>query len=242
MTARRLPKFLAAVLAPSTLIAVACGSGSGSKLDSGIHIVPDSPGSGTPDAPGSGGCTASTSYSNPSFNGSNSGAINFQPGQLGSGAPHVEGFDGMLNADAMPDDLHIELWGMTGAFGTQDIKTGTFQLSGSDLDYATCGICVLVQTDIHMQGSGFAQTDDYMATGGSVTLTSVGTNGTGTLSGTLSNVQLTHVTIDPQSFESTPVGDCNTTISSASFSGTLMAGMFTAPPHPVTVTLHHRYQ
>src|SRR5262249_5778526 len=120
-----------------------------------------------------------------------------------------------------------------------------YQLTGDDLQYAQCGICVLVNTDLHMQGSGIAETDDYMATSGSVTLTSVGTNGSGTLSGSISNVQFTHVTIGSDG-TSTPVGDsCNTTIANASFSATLQAGMaFTndGVQHPMQLTLRHRYR
>jgi hypothetical protein len=235
--ARSLPKLLVAVLTPGALYAIACGPGGGSKTDSGIHLVPDS---SKMDASGSGmgTCTAAASY--PGAIGSN-GAVNLPAVASGSNAhPHIELFDGLLNTESMPDDLHVELWAQSGGFGANDIKTGTYQITGAELNYETCGICVFVNTDLHQSGSDVAITDNYLATSGSVTLTSVGTNGSGTLAGSISNVMFTHVTLDPNSGSSTPVGDCNTMISSATFSATLQAGMFQGTSAPLVLRNRHR--
>lgn len=118
-------------------------------------------------------------------------------------------YTGDLNAD--PDVLDVEIYAGFGVF-TNGIKTGTFNLTGAELDYATCGLCVLVLTDT----SGGSATDTYMATGGTVTIDTISPT---TISGSLSNVTFTHVTIDANTFESTPVGDgCNSSISSLSIS------------------------
>lgn len=135
-------------------------------------------------------------------------------GGLIGGSQDVYQYTGTLNAD--PDNLDIEMYTGFGVFSS-GIHTGTFKLTGADLDYATCGLCVLVLTD----SSGGSPTDTYMATGGSVTITSLQP----TLTGTLDNVTFTHVSIDPNTFESTSVGDgCNSSIASLAISA------------PVTVT------
>ncbi len=135
-------------------------------------------------------------------------------GGLIGGSQDVYQYTGTLNSD--PDNLDIEMYAGFGVFSS-GIHTGTFKLSGAELDYATCGLCVLVQTD----SSGGSPTDTYMATGGSVTITSLQP----TLAGTLDNVTFTHVNIDPNTFESTSAGDgCNSSIASLAISA------------PVTVT------
>jgi hypothetical protein len=50
--------------------------------------------------------------------------------------------------------------------------------------------------------------DAYMATGGTLTITSL----TPTITGKVSNATFTHVTIDEKSAESTPVGDCDSAV------------------------------
>lgn len=126
---------------------------------------------------------------------------------FGGGAQDSYVYNGDLNAN--PDVLSLELYTGFGIF-TNGIKTGTFNLTGQELNYATCGLCVLV----YVNASSSAP-DPYMATGGTVTITSLQP----TLTGTLSNVTFTHVTIDQNSFQSTPVGDgCSSSIASVSIS------------------------
>ena len=98
---------------------------------------------------------------------------------------------GDLNADAAPDVLLIDLYEGYGAFAsgwpTQPV---TIQLVGEEIDYSTCGACILGLTDYTADGP---TGDPYMATSGTLTLM---TTGPTTLKGTLTNVKLSHVTID----------------------------------------------
>ena len=71
-----------------------------------------------------------------------------------------------------------------------------------------------------------AAVDTYWVTGGSVTLTAVGSGSgsagvTGTLTGSVSNLTFTHVNIDNMG-TTTAVGDCNSKLESMAFSGTIM--------------------
>ena len=52
-----------------------------------------------------------------------------------------------------------------------------------------------------------------MATGGTLNIMGVSPN----LRGTLSNVTFTHVMIDADTYRSTPVGDCESTLTSMDF-------------------------
>jgi hypothetical protein len=221
VTARRLPKFLAAVLAPSTIYVIACGPGGGTKIDSGIHIVPDSPtGSGTPDAPnGSGACTADGTYAPPAFGSNNSQATNY-PADQTMMAPHEQVLIGPMNGD--PDALAVFLFAGFGGFGSGDIANGTYTITGDDAAWSTCGICLVVATNIGSDGS---VTDYYTANSGTLTLTSV----TGHLAGSISNASFIHVAAGSNSQPSDPpaVDSCTTSVSSASFNTPLMAGSAT---------------
>lgn len=100
----------------------------------------------------------------------------------------------------------IELYNGFGVFGA-GITTGTYTLTGDELDYATCGVCVRLYTE--------ADPDDgYLATGGTVTVTALSPN----LVVDLSDLTFEHVTIDPTTFASTPHADsCTSTMTSAPF-------------------------
>jgi hypothetical protein len=114
-----------------------------------------------------------------------------------------------LNTGALPDYLQLELYEGMGPF-IGGFVTGTFPLTGSELQYATCTLCVRLFGDTDSNG---APAQFYMATGGTVTLSSV----SGYLTGSLSGVSFEHVTID-SSYNSTPVGDgCTSYVSSMSF-------------------------
>lgn len=128
-------------------------------------------------------------------------------GGIIGGPSDVYLYNGTLDVNS--DLLDIEVYAGYGVF-TGGVHTGQFKLGASDLNYGTCGLCVLVYAN--------GQNDPYMATGGTVTFTSF----QGTFAGTLSNMTFTHVSIDPNSFQSTPVGDgCNTSIPSLSFSSSV---------------------
>jgi hypothetical protein len=78
---------------------------------------------------------------------------------------------------------------------------GTFDLSG--MNYADCGLCLLVLADCaDAQGTGC--TKYFYADEGSVTISQFGQDG-GVFSGSMSNVIFKEVTIDSETFTSTPV-------------------------------------
>ncbi len=194
--------------------ATAC-SGGGDNKDGGTGDAAPETGkkpldSGTPDASDAGvTCTA-----NPSYTESLSGeTANYTPTPADAGADAgPEDFyiyQGAFNTDQ--DVLDIELYDGFGAFTSSGIVPGTYNLTGDDLDYATCGLCVLIIGD-QTQSSG----DPYMATSGSITITSV--SPTGTFAGTGTNLKFQHVSI-AQDNTMTPVNDgCKSSVASVSFS------------------------
>jgi hypothetical protein len=95
-----------------------------------------------------------------------------------------------LNEDASPDLLHLELYAGNGVFRGGSVHPGSFTLSGAELAYDTCGVCVLVQVNRHpdtLEPEAY-----YMPVSGQVTLTRVDSG----LTGTLDDITLRHVRID----------------------------------------------
>jgi hypothetical protein len=91
-----------------------------------------------------------------------------------------------LNMD--PDSVQIELWDGYGGL-VEGLKAGTYMISGEDTDYTTCGVCVMVYANgMPWPEEGEPQGDWYMATSGTVELTSV----SGKLTGSLTNATLRH--------------------------------------------------
>ena len=123
----------------------------------------------------------------------------------------------------VPGDLfYLELYADYGAYAGGPVRTGSVTISGDETQYADCGACARVLTDAQADGN---YTDDYLATGGTVNVTATATAVGQTLSGSISNLALTHVTIlDAAPYTSTPAGDnCNTMIMNGTFSGMTMA-------------------
>ena len=98
-------------------------------------------------------------------------------------------------------------------FGTTIAPMANIDLSGQS-QFKTCGACVLVLARVGTDGS--AQ-QIYLATAGTLTITAVSPN----ITGTMSNVTFQHVTIDPSTTISTRVDDCVTSVTSASFNTTV---------------------
>lgn len=120
---------------------------------------------------------------------------------------------GELNAAVPPDQLAIELFEV-GPY-ENGFTTGPVQITGDETNYATCAACVLIYADRNVNDPDEIG-QYYMAKSGTITLTSV----EGRLTGTLSNVALDRVTIDANNgWVSTPTGDCEATIASATFDG-----------------------
>src|SRR5687768_11440650 len=72
--------------------------------------------------------------------------------------------------NAPTDIVQLELWDGQGAFAGGVVRTGTFPITGAELSYTTCGVCLRAVGD---KGTAAAKT--YFATGGTVEITSVGT-------------------------------------------------------------------
>jgi hypothetical protein len=106
--------------------------------------------------------------------------------------------------------VRIQLAHGYGVFTSMAIAPGTYNLSGAELDYATCGACVFLHVD-----SVTTPYDIYMATGGTLDVTSI----SGTFSGTISNATFTHSKVNGGSLHSAPFGDgCSSAITSVPFS------------------------
>lgn len=129
-----------------------------------------------------------------------------------------------LDAPAQPGDrLEIQLFNGYGVFQT-GIAPGTYTIEGAELDFQTCGLCVLIRGDVDPTTNKGRQ--DLFATGGTVTIDEVGPSGSGRFRGSLEAVTLQHVWIDPNTFHVEPVDDgCTTSIASASWDVPIAAGM-----------------
>lgn len=99
--------------------------------------------------------------------------------------------------------LQIELYKGTGVFSNGNIRTGTFEVEGDALNYATCGVCTL----LYAGGPDDAQA--YFVTAGSITIESISPQ----FSASGTRLTLVPVTIDSNNYTSTIVpGGCPVTI------------------------------
>lgn len=133
---------------------------------------------------------------------------------------------GDLNEDALPDWFWLELYeGPPPGFTTPKFPATTpftVQLAGGELSYGTCSTCVSLTTDVDVEASQteLVYVDDYFATGGSVTFTTLtATN----IAGTLNNVTFAHVDFDDMGTPVPNASGCTSTIATASFDGMVMA-------------------
>lgn len=205
-------KYSMFAVATTSLLTIALGCGGDD--DGGKVLIPDaSTGGGSADAPGV-SCYVANTYA-PTF-----GAGEQFAEYDGAGTDRTATWGAYVNADAMPDALQLELYAGIGAFQGTDIVPKSITLSGVELNYKTCSVCVRLFADTTQTSTAA----EYFATGGTVELTS--TNGN--LTGTLTNVTMEKVTV-AQDFTSTPVGDgCTTTITSLAFNAPLEMATATA--------------
>ena len=110
------------------------------------------------------------------------------------------------------DYVQLELWDGQGAFTGGTVRTGTFQITGAELAYGTCGVCLRAVGD---KATAAAKT--YFATAGTVEVTAVGAAGT-TLSAKITNATFAEVNTMNQKV---PNG-CATTLAGATVSGTVV--------------------
>lgn len=152
-------------------------------------------------------CLAAEGYGNATL--TNQGAAQVPP-EDGMPSEFMYMF-GDLNADAMFDAFYMELAAGYGAFTDTPIAPGTYELSGEESDYATCGVCAEIDADINDEGE---ISQIYFANGGSITINSITPN----LSGTITNATFVHSNFDPDDGTTTPhQSGCQTTLTSASF-------------------------
>jgi len=183
----------------ASLFLVACGGGE-SRPDASLIVQPDAP----TDAPKPCGATASYGTVTP---------MDEIATRSADTNPSEIFYDAAMNQDPKFDNLSLQLFKGLGAYTTGEIVPGIVALSGPETNYETCGACVLIYVDLDPDNE-FADDGVYMATGGTINLTSLSPN----IRGTLSNVSFTHVTVDPDNnYRSTPVGDCDSTLMSMAF-------------------------
>ncbi|HEY5934777.1 MAG TPA: hypothetical protein VIU61_09085 [Kofleriaceae bacterium] len=102
-------------------------------------------------------------------------------------------------AATIPSSSHVvqlELWPNRGAFAGGLVTTGTFQIAGADLDFATCGLCLRALGD-----KGGANQTEFFATSGTVEVTAVAPTADAPFEATITNatfieVNADHVAID----------------------------------------------
>ncbi len=167
------------------------------------------------DGSGSTACTAASSYASLG----NLGAAVDHPA-TGSAAQYQTLYSTVGSADAI-----VALFEAGGTKWPQMVAPGTFTIDATDGDLGTCDLCFLLSPggwDMTAMTLGVKDlTDVYIATAGTVTITATGTAGSGSghqLLGTVSNLQLKHVSIDTTSGVQTDLPDgCTTSIGSGGF-------------------------
>lgn len=114
-----------------------------------------------------------------------------------------------LQADAPRDVIELELYDGNGVFAA-GLKPGTYEIQGNDLDLKYCNLCVRFYDQRNIYGGDRGW---YMATGGTLTLTSVEDN----LTGSLTNVTFLH-SYQENSGHSVPWEDgCTTKVDKVEF-------------------------
>lgn len=185
---------------------VACGGGGGGDGDD-VVLQPDAEVVDQPDAePPAPVCLAEASYG--------AATLGQQAAQSQGPAatPDVEAGFATIGGDTAPVDIiQLELYKGFGVFTGGEIVPGTYTIAGDELNYATCGVCPRIFTDCTDTACADQQ---FYATGGTVTITSITPN----LTFTVQDLTFVEVTIDETTFQSTPVPNgCSTAVTSASF-------------------------
>ena len=94
-----------------------------------------------------------------------------------------------------PDQIIVELWDGFGAFLNTTVAPGTYQISGDDTSYETCGICVLELANVD---SSDTPTHMLIAQTGTVIVHAVGTTVGAELDAEVTDA--TFEEIDPSSY------------------------------------------
>jgi hypothetical protein len=196
------------------LVAAACGGG---KKDPPLMVIDGPP--QQMDAPAV-TCTAPASVAalmNPFYD------YTADNDTMTTGNQETYFWGGDLNTDTLVDWLNIGLYeGPPPGFTTANFPATPFtiQLTGAELSYSTCSACITLQTDVDLPASTeeLIYADDYMATGGSITITTLtATN----IAGSLSNVTFVHTDFAQDGTQTPNASGCTATVS-ASFDGMVM--------------------
>lgn len=188
----------------STLLLMACGdTGGGDGVDARPNV--DAP-------PGGGPCMIADNLGTISAaqqpSGISMGGTPADPDAVEVRAPfNLEGFN--------TDWFAIRLWKGTTAFPTT-IAPGTFDLTGPELDYSTCGACVMLVGD-HTGDRAEEETHTYMATAGVITISTV----TPSFSASLSNATFRHIAFDPAGNQLPNQSGCTASVDSLTVTATI---------------------
>jgi hypothetical protein len=184
----------------AAIFVAACGGDDNNRADAGANIDG-----------GAGGCTNQL--------------VEADYGDLGAAQGFADVFDYSgegdsriaimpLNDDPLSDFLQLELYAGAGAFSDGEVTTGTFQITGPELQYETCGVCVKIRVDTEVVGGNLSYEQEYLATGGTVTVSSIN----GRLTGSMSNITFERVQIEYPSGHSTPTPDgCESNLDGVTF-------------------------
>lgn len=125
----------------------------------------------------------------------------------------------LINADATPDAIFLNLYKGFGTYMTGEITAKSVTIAGDETEGVSCGACLEVDTDIDDQGK---TKDIYLASGGTINITAVSPM----LTFTVSSASFRHVdVVDPQTFETKDSADgCTTSVASLSFTATVEDG------------------
>jgi hypothetical protein len=94
----------------------------------------------------------------------------------------------------LPSSTHVvqlELWPNRGVFAGGAVRTGTFEISGAELDFGTCGLCLRAMGD-----KGGPDQTEYLATSGSVEVTAVAPTEGAPFEATITNATFVEVNAD----------------------------------------------
>lgn len=104
--------------------------------------------------------------------------------------------NGDLDAEVIRDAIAIELYeGPAPNFTVENFPATPFtmQLTGNELNYFTCSMCISLFGNIDTEAAEFTYLDDYMATAGSVTITTLTPT---MIAGTIDNATFAQVDFD----------------------------------------------
>jgi hypothetical protein len=111
------------------------------------------------------------------------------------------------------DVVQVELWPDRGAFRGGSVQPGTYRLTGEDLDFATCGLCLRALGD-----QGLPTEREYFAVAGTVEVSAVGATAGAPFVATVVEASFAEVGSD----HGAVAGGCTLDLARAKISGAVM--------------------